>query len=77
MPAVVRQLRDTGAFEDLPLDVDEAEHSVEMHLSYLVKLMNGYTTPELFCSTWYSDHTTVNPAQSCNLYIVSHGTSAH
>lgn len=34
-PAVVGELLDTGAFELLPRDVDEAEHSIEMQLPYL------------------------------------------
>ncbi|XP_051151169.1 uncharacterized protein LOC127265431 [Andrographis paniculata] len=43
----------TGKFELMDLQVDEAEHSMEMHLPYLVKVFNGYTVkivPILVCS---------------------------
>jgi len=32
-------LRATGEFEDMALSVDEAEHSIEMHLPYIVQVM--------------------------------------
>jgi AmmeMemoRadiSam system protein B len=38
---VYAKLRATGKFDTMTLDVDEAEHSLEMHLPYLVKLFNG------------------------------------
>ena len=34
-PAVYAELAATGQFDTMPLDVDEAEHSLEMHLPYI------------------------------------------
>lgn len=39
--AAYAKLRATGKFDTMTLDVDEAEHSLEMHLPYLVKLFGG------------------------------------
>ena len=33
------ELRSTGSFEVMSLDTDEAEHSIEMHLPYIAKMM--------------------------------------
>lgn len=38
---VNEELRATGKFEVMDLRVDEAEHSMEMHLPYLAKVFNG------------------------------------
>ncbi|EGN98912.1 hypothetical protein SERLA73DRAFT_122776 [Serpula lacrymans var. lacrymans S7.3] len=35
---VIRDLRDTGEFEDMDIQTDEDEHSIEMHLSYVRKI---------------------------------------
>ncbi|RVW53898.1 Protein MEMO1 [Vitis vinifera] len=40
--SVVEELKATGKFELMDLDVDEAEHSMEMHLPYLAKVFDGY-----------------------------------
>ncbi|KAF1334971.1 Memo-like protein, partial [Globisporangium splendens] len=39
--AINEQLIDTGKFVNMSLDVDEDEHSIEMHLPFIVKVMNG------------------------------------
>lgn len=39
---VNEELKATGKFEMMDLRVDEAEHSMEMHLPYLVKVFQGY-----------------------------------
>jgi AmmeMemoRadiSam system protein B len=39
---VYQELRATGKFEVMNLSVDEAEHSMEMHLPYLAKVFKGY-----------------------------------
>eukprot|EP00271_Cylindrocystis_brebissonii_P012519 TRINITY_DN3117_c0_g1_i3.p1 TRINITY_DN3117_c0_g1~~TRINITY_DN3117_c0_g1_i3.p1 ORF type:complete len:195 (-),score=6.50 TRINITY_DN3117_c0_g1_i3:86-670(-) len=39
---VYAELKATGRFEMMSASVDAAEHSLEMHLPYLVKVMNGY-----------------------------------
>ncbi|MCO5553931.1 hypothetical protein L7F22_007457 [Adiantum nelumboides] len=39
---VYEELRITGKFEDMKIDVDEAEHSMEMHLPYLAKIFHGH-----------------------------------
>lgn len=36
------ELKATGHFEYMDLRVDEAEHSMEMHLPYLAKVFQGY-----------------------------------
>ncbi|KAG6500608.1 protein MEMO1-like [Zingiber officinale] len=36
------ELKATGKFELMDLHVDEAEHSMEMHLPYLAKVFHGY-----------------------------------
>lgn len=38
---VYDELRASGRFEDMDLSVDEAEHSMEMHLPYLAKVFQG------------------------------------
>ncbi|KAH7283526.1 hypothetical protein KP509_34G011500 [Ceratopteris richardii] len=39
---VYEKLKATGKFEDMDLNVDEAEHSMEMHLPYLVQVFHGH-----------------------------------
>ncbi|KAM7490053.1 hypothetical protein LguiA_032974 [Lonicera macranthoides] len=39
---VNEELKATGKFEVMDLQVDEAEHSMEMHLPYLAKVFQGY-----------------------------------
>ncbi|KAG1363982.1 protein MEMO1 [Cocos nucifera] len=39
---VNEELRATGKFELMDLHVDEAEHSMEMHLPYIAKVFHGY-----------------------------------
>ena len=36
-----QQLHETGLFEEMTLQTDEAEHSIEMHLPYVAKVMEG------------------------------------
>jgi predicted class III extradiol MEMO1 family dioxygenase len=38
---VNEQLKATGKFETMDIRVDEAEHSMEMHLPYLAKVFEG------------------------------------
>lgn len=38
---VIEELKATGEFEMMELHVDEAEHSMEMHLPYLAKVFEG------------------------------------
>jgi len=38
------ELLSTGLFDSCPLDVDEAEHSIEMHLPYIAKVAATSTT---------------------------------
>lgn len=40
--AVIEELKATGKFERMDLRVDEAEHSMEMHLPYIAKVFEGY-----------------------------------
>lgn len=39
--AIISELYDTGDFEYLTVDVEEAEHSLEMHLPYISKVMSA------------------------------------
>uniref|UniRef100_A0A3Q0KTB5 Protein MEMO1 n=1 Tax=Schistosoma mansoni TaxID=6183 RepID=A0A3Q0KTB5_SCHMA len=39
---VYRDLEETGEFVSLPLDRDEEEHSIEMQMPYIAKMMEGY-----------------------------------
>ncbi|KAJ8751848.1 hypothetical protein K2173_026046 [Erythroxylum novogranatense] len=39
---VIEELKATGKFELMDLRVDEAEHSMEMHLPYLAKVFEGH-----------------------------------
>ncbi|KAI4374576.1 hypothetical protein MLD38_012557 [Melastoma candidum] len=39
---VIEELKATGKFEQMDLRIDEAEHSMEMHLPYLAKVFEGY-----------------------------------
>ncbi|KAK3283050.1 hypothetical protein CYMTET_9238 [Cymbomonas tetramitiformis] len=41
-PQVYQELRQSGHFEEMSLKVDEAEHSLEMHLPYISKVMSGH-----------------------------------
>jgi len=38
---VTEELKATGKFELMDIRVDEAEHSMEMHLPYLAKVFEG------------------------------------
>jgi AmmeMemoRadiSam system protein B len=40
--AVIKELADTGSFEFMSKKVDEDEHSLEMHLPYIAKVMQGH-----------------------------------
>lgn len=39
---MIEELKATGKFETMNIRVDEAEHSMEMHLPYLAKVFEGY-----------------------------------
>lgn len=39
---VYADLDATGQFERMNMDVDEDEHSIEMHLPYIAKVMEEY-----------------------------------
>ncbi|CAH9099804.1 unnamed protein product [Cuscuta europaea] len=39
---VIEELKASGKFEMMDLNVDEAEHSMEMHLPYLAKVFHGF-----------------------------------
>jgi predicted class III extradiol MEMO1 family dioxygenase len=39
--SVNEELKATGKFEIMDIRVDEAEHSMEMHLPYLAKVFEG------------------------------------
>lgn len=39
--AAIAKLRQTGKFEDMDLQTDEDEHSIEMHLPYIRKVFEG------------------------------------
>lgn len=40
---MIEELKATGKFELMDIRVDEAEHSMEMHLPYLAKVFEGYS----------------------------------
>jgi MEMO1 family protein len=40
--AVVQQLLDTGKFDTMSLEIDQQEHSLELHLPYLYKVFEGH-----------------------------------
>lgn len=42
--SVNEELKATGKFEMMDIRIDEAEHSMEMHLPYLAKVFEGYTS---------------------------------
>lgn len=42
LTSVIEELKATGKFELMDLRIDEAEHSMEMHLPYLAKVFEGY-----------------------------------
>lgn len=37
-----RELEETGHFECMDLNTDEEEHSIEMQLPFIAKVMEGY-----------------------------------
>lgn len=39
--SVIEELKATGKFELMDICVDEAEHSMEMHLPYVAKVFEG------------------------------------
>ena len=41
----VSQLQQTGKFDRMSLGVDEDEHSLEMHLPYIYKLLSKFANP--------------------------------
>ncbi|KAI8826218.1 MEMO1 protein [Fimicolochytrium jonesii] len=42
---VIEELRATGKFSEMTLQQDEDEHSIEMHIPYLFKIMESKTEP--------------------------------
>lgn len=42
--SVNEELKATGKFEMMDIRIDEAEHSMEMHLPYLAKVFEGYAS---------------------------------
>lgn len=48
---VVGELKSTGKFVDLSVAADEDEHSIEMHLPYIWKVMQGYVCAVALHST--------------------------
>lgn len=40
--AVVNELENTGKFQEMTLDVDEREHSIELQLPFIAKVMYGH-----------------------------------
>lgn len=49
MATVYEELRASGKFENMNLSVDEAEHSMEMHLPYIAKVFRGYMSSHHSC----------------------------
>ncbi|EHL01881.1 putative protein MEMO1 [Glarea lozoyensis 74030] len=41
-PATVEELKATGKFDSIPRDVDEAEHSLEMHCPYIYTMLSRH-----------------------------------
>jgi hypothetical protein len=41
--SMYQQLYDTRMFEEMTMHTDEAEHSIEMHLPYIAKVMEGHS----------------------------------
>lgn len=39
--AVVDELKGSGLFDEMSLPVDEAEHSLELHTSFIASVMRG------------------------------------
>lgn len=48
MFAVYEELYETGAFEEVSIHVDENEHSLEMHLPYIAKVMEKWVHQSQF-----------------------------
>lgn len=67
-PPVIEELKATGKFEMMDLHVDEAEHSMEMHLPYLAKVFHGY----VFCNLEFPASVLIYMANS--LKVVNVGT---
>jgi len=42
--SVYGELYGTGLFEEMSISTDEDEHSIEMHLPYIAKVMERYVT---------------------------------
>lgn len=75
------ELLQTGVFDTIPSEVDEEEHSIEMHLSFLYKAMEGRShftvipimvdslDPGQLCST--SDLLAKYIDEGGNLFIIS------
>jgi AmmeMemoRadiSam system protein B len=49
--ATIAELHQKGSFDKMSLSVDEAEHSLEMHLPYIYKVLSRYTTSILSTTT--------------------------
>lgn len=46
--AVNAELEMTGQFEWMDLDTDENEHSIEMHLPYIAKVMERFVSLAIY-----------------------------
>ena len=55
---VCQELHNTGAFDTMSISTDENEHSIEMHLPYVAKVMerfvnNNFTSLDIYiCETY-------------------------
>lgn len=47
----IQALRQTGEFEDMTIDQDEDEHSIEMHLPFVRKIFEKYDPSPPFPSS--------------------------
>lgn len=65
-PSVIEELKATGKFESMDLRIDEAEHSMEMHLPYLAKVFEGWVS--CFCQLIYLFCLYFEDASYCNQF---------
>lgn len=47
IPSAIAALKGTGEFQTMSKNVDEEEHSIEMHLPYIRKIFEQYVLPFL------------------------------
>jgi AmmeMemoRadiSam system protein B len=66
-----KQLYDTGNFQYMSQSVDEDEHSLEMHLPYIYKILSRYCKSTLLPLQTHPPPTANSPSTHCKFHLTA------